>query len=105
MNRGAYREPTRIGDLLPGVLRALRPKRRALLKSVRTAWPEIVGEKVAARSRDVSLTDGILRIELESAPLKQHLATFGNVEILGKLKKRFPEAAFSGIRYAVGRLS
>ena len=105
MNRRGYREPAKIGDLLPGVLRSLRPKRRGLLKSVRAAWPEIVGKKVAARSRIASLNEGVLRIELESAPLKQHLSTFKNVEILKELKKRFPNAALSGIRYAVGRLS
>ena len=75
------------------------------MKSLRAAWPEIVGETVAARSRVASLSDGVLRIELESAPLKQHLATFKNLEILEEIKKRFPKAALTGIRYAVGRPS
>ncbi len=105
MKRKTYREPTKIGDLLPGILRGLKPRRRAILEKVRLAWPEIVGEKVAARSRVTSLNEGILRIEFESAPVKQHLATFRNVEILETLKRRFPEAAFRGIRYAVGSLS
>jgi hypothetical protein len=105
LNRRPYREPTKIRDLLPGVLRGLKPRHRSLLKSVRAVWPEIVGGKVAARSRVASLSDGVLRIELESAALKQHLATFKNVEILEEIKKRFPRAAFSGIRYAIGRLS
>ena len=105
MKRKAYREPARIGDLLPGILRGLRPRRRALLESVRAAWPEIVGESVAGKSRVASLSEGVLRVELESAALKQHLSTFRNAEILEELKKRFPAAAFKGVRYVVGRLS
>jgi len=83
--RRPYQEPRLIGDLLPGILRGLRPKNRRGLARIQEAWVAVAGEKTAARSKVTSLEGGVLRIELQSAALKHHLATFRSAELLEEL--------------------
>jgi hypothetical protein len=77
-----YREPEPMADIVPGVLRGLRPKANDPLLEVRNLWPALVGEATARRCRLIALKDGELTIEVASAALRQHLSVFRRAEIL-----------------------
>ncbi|MEE8105828.1 MAG: DUF721 domain-containing protein [Planctomycetota bacterium] len=98
-----YQEPRPIGDLLPQIMRGLRPKNRRGLARIQAAWIAVAGEKTASRSRVTSLEGGVLRIELQSAALKHHLATFRTAELLEELNRRFPEAGVRTLRFVIGK--
>lgn len=80
--RGPYQEPKPLHEIVPGVLRGLRPRGSNALSRVRELWPSVVGEAAARRCRPVLLKDGELTIEVPSAALRQHLAVFHRDEIL-----------------------
>jgi predicted nucleic acid-binding Zn ribbon protein len=95
-------EPVRLGELLPEVMREMRPRRSSALQRVRGAWREVVGEPVAHKTRVTGLSGGILEVEVASAALKHHLGTFRREEIQAALRDRLGAAAPRGIRFRVG---
>jgi len=102
---GGYQEPAPLGDTVPAILRGLRQsagRARGPLQQVRDAWPEIVGEGIAVRTRIVAVDQGRIRVEVASAALKHDLATFRRPEILERLKERFPELRLRGLSFRVG---
>lgn len=82
-----YREPEPVGEILPNVLKGLRPKAGDPLRAVCERWPGVVGEATARRARPVALKDGELTVEVASAALRQHLAVFRRAEILKALSE------------------
>ena len=74
-----------MGEIVPGVLRGLKPKASDPLLAVKELWPSVVGEPTARRCRLVALRDGELTVEVASAALRQHLAVFRRAEILEAL--------------------
>ncbi|MHC4449072.1 MAG: DciA family protein [Planctomycetota bacterium] len=82
-----YREPLPLDEIIPGLMRQLRPKKADPLTAVRAVWPELVGEATAKRSRLASLKDGELTVDVASAALRQHLSVFRREEILGALRE------------------
>ncbi|MHC4938203.1 MAG: DciA family protein [Planctomycetota bacterium] len=82
-----YQEPAPVGEILPGIMRGLRPKKADPLAAVRQAWPRLVGEPVARRSRLVSLKDGELTIEVASAALRHDLSVFRKDQLLQGLRE------------------
>lgn len=61
------RDPAKVGDVLAKLVKARGWERPAAEARLFAAWPEIVGPDIAAHSRPVSLADGELTIEAESA--------------------------------------
>jgi len=82
---GRYKEPAPVREILPRVMRGLRPKERDGLARVRELWPKVVGENTARRCRPAALEQGCLTIEVASAALRQHLSVFRREEILEAL--------------------
>ena len=95
-------DPQAVTEILPGVLRELRPKNRGNLDAFRAAWEEVVGGESARRARVVAYGNGTLVVEVASAAVKHHLATFRAAEILAELGRRVPRAGLRAIRYRVG---
>ena len=81
----------------------MRPKNRRGLARIQEAWVVVAGEKTAARSKITSLEGGVLRIELHSAALKHHLATFRSAELIEELNRRFPEAGVRTLKFVIGK--
>jgi len=96
------REPRELGEILPAVMRDLRPRNRGRLEEFRAAWEEILGRPAARRARVVSFSDGTLVVEVTSSAVKHHLSTFRADEILSELRRRVPGAHLRAIRYRVG---
>lgn len=101
----AYREPRRLKELLPAILRGLRRDRTGALGRVRAVWPAVIGEKLAARTRVAALEGGVLTVEVASAAVKHHLATFAGEGVLARLGEALPELRIRAVRYRVGRVS
>jgi hypothetical protein len=90
-----------MGDLLRPVLRGMRPVKRDAADQIRSAWPAIVGEGAARRSRVVACRDGELLIEVSSAALRQHLSVFLREDILSGLRKHLPELEVDSLKCRV----
>lgn len=94
-----------MADTVPAILRGLRRsagRTRGPLQRLRDAWPEVVGESIAVRSRVVGVEQGRIRVEVASAALKHDLATFRRPEILERLKERFPDLRLRSVSFRVG---
>ena len=100
--RKAFRvEPVPLGDVIPGVLKGLRPK-RGKLDRVRKAWVQVVGELIAKRTHLATLEGGVLTIIVASAALKHDLVTFRQDAVLKGLSEHAPEAAVTALKCRVG---
>jgi len=99
-----YIEPTALRDLVPVVLRGLRPQRLALEEMGR-AWAAVAGEATASRTRIVGLKAGVLTLEVASSALKHDLLTFRRNQLLIELRKMLPGAGIREIKCRVGTLS
>ena len=102
MRKKAYREPAALSDLIPRVLRSFR-KPAGTVARVERAWAAAVGPERAGRTRVTTVDNGIVTVEVLSAALKHHLATFGSEEILESLRRELPTLAIREVRYRVGR--
>lgn len=60
--------PRRLGDVLPEVTRTLGLPDPSTLRDLRTAWPELVGDRIAAHSTPRTLREHVLTITVDSAP-------------------------------------
>ncbi len=67
------------------------------------AWPEVVGDSLAAHSRPVALHGGVLDVLCEASVWSQQL-TLRSPEILGTLRERFEPGAPRSLRLLVGSL-
>ncbi len=72
----ARRKPDELratGDLVGGVLAGLGLAGRLREQEALAAWPEMVGEEVARRSRALRIRDGVLFVRVDSASWSQEL--------------------------------
>ena len=83
----AYQEPKPISEIVPGLMRGIRPKADDPLVRVREIWPAVVGEASAKRCRLVALKDGELTVEVASAALRQDLSVFRKEAVLEGLRE------------------
>lgn len=90
-------------ELLPGVLKGMRPPNRGLLAKVKKAWAEVVGEAFAQRAHPTSLSNGVLSVEVTSSAVKYELTTFRAEAVLEGLRERLPGLFLRTIRYRLGR--
>ena len=105
MRKKRYIEPSPLKEVLPGVLRGLKPSKSSPVGRVRAVWSEVVGPEVASRTHVASLDSGVLQVLVSSAALKHHLSTFQADEVLGKLRERLGGPVVRSVRYRVGSLS
>lgn len=96
--RRPYREPSPLGDILPGLMRGLRPKRDDPLEKLRGAWEAAAGASTAARARLAGFRDGVVLVESASAALRQHLSLFRREEILAALRAAVPDVRIDDLR-------
>ena len=92
------RDPRRIGDLLPGVLRDIGPRRRDELYELTEAWSRAAGPDVALRSRVVGVNRDTLMVAVESASLRQEIESFRRPEILARFRAEFPRRTIADLR-------
>lgn len=96
------RTPRQLGDALRGAVESAAPA--TPLAAVQSAWPEAVGERIAAAASPVSERDGTVTVACESATWAQELDLLGG-QIAERLRSQLPsEAAFERLRFQVGEI-
>lgn len=90
-----------IGDYLKPVRSYLKDADRASLSDLQTAWAQISGPLIARRARVRNLSDGVLRVRVESAAMKAELQSFRGRELLGKMQALVPEVGLREIRFLI----
>ena len=100
-----YNEPSPLKEVLPGVLRGIKPSRSSPVGRVRVIWADVVGTEAASRTHVMSLENGVLQVQVSSAALKHHLSTFQAEEVLSKLREKLGGPTVRSVRYRVGSLS
>jgi hypothetical protein len=92
------REPRRIGEFLPDVLKDIGPRRRDELYALTEAWSRAAGPDVALRSRVVGMNRDTLTVAVESAALRQEIESFRRPEILARFRAEFPRRMIADLR-------
>ncbi|GIV36650.1 MAG: hypothetical protein KatS3mg032_1029 [Cyclobacteriaceae bacterium] len=59
-----------VGDAIRDLLRTYRLEKRFNEAALIAAWPEMVGEAIARRTRKVYIQKGVLYVELNSSAMK-----------------------------------
>jgi len=95
-------EPAPIQEVLPAVLRGIKPE--GPVERVREAWAETVGGEIASRTRVAAFANGRVTVEVASAALKHDLATFRAADLLHALKQKLPDAGVQTVSYRVASL-
>ena len=96
-----YIRPTALKDIVPEVLRGLKPRRRDM-EVVVSAWEEVVGAQTAARTRVVRFVGGVVTLEVASSALKHDLLTFRKNQLLDGLRERLSGVDIRDLKCRVG---
>jgi predicted nucleic acid-binding Zn ribbon protein len=93
---------SRVGDILPTVLKSFGLDRRLREQEILAIWPGVVGEEIAARTQPIKIERGVLYVCVEHSAWMQELH-FMEKEILRKLKESAPDIELEHIRFGPGR--
>ena len=74
-----------LGAILPSVLEAQQKAHRPLA-AIQDAWPKLVGERMAAHSKPVSLRQGRLIVHVDQ-PGDNFVLSFQRLQLLKRLKE------------------
>lgn len=90
--------PRLLGDLVQDLLKTSPWSRRTELSELTEAWELAAGVEVARRSRVLSLSGGILTVNIESAVLRHEIEGYRKREILQQMKKVCPDRRIAALR-------
>lgn len=102
MSRGRSSRFRRLGDVLPQVVRKLRLDAVAAAQPAVNDWPVIVGARIAAHTRAVSIERGVLLVVADSPAWMTQLA-YLKPQLLRKLSARVGRDRVTDIRFIPGR--
>jgi predicted nucleic acid-binding Zn ribbon protein len=66
---------------------------------LRTAWKRVAGDELAAQTKILQLTRGVLTIAVSSAPLLNELAAFQSADLLQRLKQQAPNLNVKSLKF------
>jgi predicted nucleic acid-binding Zn ribbon protein len=95
----ASRRFTRIGDVLPSVLKRLGLEQRFKEQEVLALWPDVVGPELASRTRATRIDKGVLYVRVDHGAWMQELH-FIEKELVGKLRDAAPGVMLKRIRFS-----
>jgi predicted nucleic acid-binding Zn ribbon protein len=78
------RAPRPVGDALDSLARRLGAPTAASLNGVFSGWPDAVGPQIAAHTRPVGLTDGVLTVAVDDPAWATQLRYLAN-DLLAKV--------------------
>lgn len=90
---------TRIGDVLPDLLRRLGLEQRFKEQQLLTLWPEVVGPELAARTRASRIDRGVLHVHVGHGAWMQELH-FIERDLVVKLRAAAPGVELKRIRFS-----
>lgn len=91
------RDPSGLGDVFETLADDLGWRTPLARSEVLIAWPEMVGEELAAHSSPVSVDDAVLTIQCDSTAWATQLRLIRSV-LLESMAKRYPEAGITSVR-------
>lgn len=74
-----------LAEILPAILEAQQKAHRPIAM-IQDAWPKLVGERVAAHSKPVSLRQGCLIVHVDQ-PGDSYMLSFQRSQLLKRLKE------------------
>ena len=89
------RDPRRIGAVIASLTDALEPQ--TLLAAVQRAWPEAVGETIAAVAHPTGAREGTVIVSCESSVSAQELDLMGP-ELVARLNEQIDGAPVAALR-------
>jgi predicted nucleic acid-binding Zn ribbon protein len=93
------RKFTKLGDLLPSILRGVGLEQRFKEQQVLTLWPTVVGEELAARTKATKIDRGVLFVHVDHGAWLQELH-FIEKDLIEKLRALEPGVAIKKIRFS-----
>jgi predicted nucleic acid-binding Zn ribbon protein len=94
--------PTKVGDILSGVLKSAGLADRLGQAAVVAAWPALVGERIAgAAVPEAVAADGTLFVRVKSSAWRQELSLM-TPEVLSLLNADRPAGRIKRIRWLLG---
>jgi predicted nucleic acid-binding Zn ribbon protein len=95
-------DPRPVGDALRSVRRELGLGEPSHFDALVAAWPELVGDALAAHTRLRSLRDGVLVIVVDAPEWASQLRYLDRV-LLERIASDLPDVVVSEVRVAVAR--
>ena len=93
------RKFTKLGDLLPPVLKRFGLDQRFKEQQVLTLWPTVVGEELSARTKATKIDRGVLFVHVEHGAWLQELH-FIEKDLIVKLRELVPGVTITKIRFS-----
>ena len=91
-----------VKDLLPEILNSLSKKVEEKPIAVISAWPSLVGERIAAMTKAVSFESGVLKVLVKNSTLYSLLFQHERERLINELRKKFPTLKIRNILFKIG---
>lgn len=91
-----------VGDVLPYVLSAIQKKHEERHDLILSAWPNIVGEKLAKFTKPESFIEGVLKVRVNNSTLYSLLVHSEKEKLLTLLRSKFPKVLIERIFFRMG---
>ena len=89
-------------DLLPKVLGKIGALHRDRPDLILTAWPLLIGEKLAPMAKAVAFEQGILVVKVSNSTLYSLLSQHERGRLLRSLREKFPSVEIKNIHFRIG---
>ena len=89
---------SKLGDVLPSVLKQLGLEKKFRERQILTFWPEVVGDEIAARTEATHIDDGVLYVRVDPGAWMQELH-FIERQLVARLKSKAPTIKLNQIRF------
>lgn len=98
------RKMTRIGDVLPSVLKRLGLEQRFKEQAVLALWPDVVGPELASRTRATRIEKGVLFVHVDHGAWMQELH-FIEKDLVRRMRAAAPGVDLKQIRFSAKEVS
>ena len=93
---------SRIGDILPAVLKSVGLDQKLKEREILSIWPTVVGPEIAARTEAMKIEKGVLYVYVEHPAWLQELH-FMEKQICQKLRAKAPDIKLERIRFGTSK--
>jgi len=94
--------PMPVGDVLARYLRSSGLKDKLRSPEIYDGWPEVAGAEAVKHTRVAGFTNGVLHVEVDSAPWLQRLAAFQKPDLLRRLRLQLSGVRVRDIQFRIG---
>lgn len=91
-----------IKDLLPGVMQKYEKVHQEKAHLLKSAWKEIVGQKIAHMTEVDSYHNGIVRVKVSNSTLLSLFSSHEKERLTKALRKAFPSLMINHLHFFIG---